>query len=86
MEKADTRYARLTPREREVLMLLAEGYSNYEIAQAIGLSYYTVKNHVSSIYAKLLESGAVAPSGNYRVEAANFWWHTREVEPHAGPR
>ena len=43
----------LTPRESEVLALLAEGRSNSEIARELGLSLKTVQNHVSSVLAKL---------------------------------
>jgi DNA-binding CsgD family transcriptional regulator len=43
----------LTPRERQVLELLAEGRSNQAIADALFLSPLTVKNHVASIFAKL---------------------------------
>ncbi|MFQ6171412.1 response regulator [Oryzobacter sp. R7] len=43
----------LTPRESEVLALLAEGSSNAEIARALGLSLKTVQNHVSNVLAKL---------------------------------
>ena len=43
----------LTPREREVLELLARGLDNSQIAQALFLSQHTVKNHVSSILVKL---------------------------------
>jgi DNA-binding NarL/FixJ family response regulator len=45
--------ADLTPRELEVLELLAKGLDNPEIASALFLSQHTVKNHVSSILAKL---------------------------------
>ena len=43
----------LTPREIEVLELLAEGRSNKSIAQRLGISDQTVKFHVASILAKL---------------------------------
>ena len=43
----------LTPREREVLALLAEGTSNKEIARALALSVHTVKFHVASLTEKL---------------------------------
>jgi DNA-binding NarL/FixJ family response regulator len=43
----------LTPREREVLGLVAEGKTNAEIAQALFLSVGTVKIHVEHIIAKL---------------------------------
>jgi DNA-binding NarL/FixJ family response regulator len=43
----------LTKREVEVLRLMAGGYSNREIAEALGAAEGTVKNHASSILSKL---------------------------------
>jgi two-component system, NarL family, response regulator YdfI len=43
----------LTDREIEVLRMLAEGFSNKEIASRLGISDHTVKFHISSILAKL---------------------------------
>ncbi len=43
----------LTARETEVMRLVAGGYSNREIAGAIGAAEGTVKVHVSSILSKL---------------------------------
>lgn len=43
----------LTPREIDVLRLLAEGLENAEIAAALSISPRTAKNHVSSILSKL---------------------------------
>ena len=43
----------LTPREIEVLGMLAEGHSNKAIAHHLGISEHTVKFHVTSIMAKL---------------------------------
>ena len=45
--------AELTPRESEVLEMVARGMDNREIAKALYLSQHTVKNHVSSILVKL---------------------------------
>ena len=42
----------LTEREREVLRLMAGGYTNRDIADALGVSEGTVKNHVSSVLSK----------------------------------
>ncbi len=54
----------LTDREAEIADLLAEGRTNSEIAAALRLSVYTVKNHVSNILTKLHVST--------RTEAAAF--------------
>ncbi len=43
----------LTPREIEVLRMVAEGLGNKEIASRLGISDHTVKFHISSIFAKL---------------------------------
>jgi two-component system, NarL family, response regulator LiaR len=43
----------LSPREREVLQLIARGDSNRQIARALGIGEQTVKSHVSSVLTKL---------------------------------
>src|SRR2546422_998333 len=43
----------LTEREREILSLIAQGYTNTAIAERLVLSPKTVRNHVSNIFSKL---------------------------------
>jgi DNA-binding NarL/FixJ family response regulator len=45
--------SRLSPREREVLQLMAEGRSNASIAQAMFVSAGSVEKHISSLFTKL---------------------------------
>jgi len=57
--RVDDSYDLLTPREREILQLLAEGKNNKEVAAFLNLSLYTVETHRSNIFQKLnLHSGA----------------------------
>jgi two-component system nitrate/nitrite response regulator NarL len=51
---------RLSPREREILGLIAEGRSGPEIARHLYLSPATVKTHLANVYEKLEVSGASA--------------------------
>lgn len=43
----------LTVREKEIVYLLAKGFTAYSIGMALGISVHTVRNHVNRIYAKL---------------------------------
>ncbi len=49
----DRALATLTAREAEIAELVAEGRTNAEIAKRLGLSVFTVKNHVSNVLTKL---------------------------------
>lgn len=53
MEAAAVTPQSLTPREVEVLRMLAEGLGNKEIARQLGISEHTVKFHLGSIFTKL---------------------------------
>jgi DNA-binding NarL/FixJ family response regulator len=66
---------RLTPREREVLALMAEGRSNVAIATRLVVSPGAIEKHVSNIFAKidLPDLG----SDNRRVLAVLAWLQRR---------
>ena len=53
LESPESLVEELTPREREVLQLLAEGLPNKTIALQLGISEHTVKFHVNAILGKL---------------------------------
>jgi DNA-binding NarL/FixJ family response regulator len=59
----------LTPREREVLSLIATGASNQEIAEILSISQKTVKNHVSNILTRL----NLRDRTQAAVFACSFW-------------
>ncbi|WP_433654320.1 response regulator [Nocardia sp. CA-128927] len=62
----------LTVREHQVLLLIAQAYTNPEIADALGVGEQTVKTHVSNVLAKL--------GVRDRVHAA-VYAHTRRIVP-----
>jgi len=49
----DLEESRLSRRERQVLDLLAQDKNLYEIAEQLGVSYYTVRNHVQHVLGKM---------------------------------
>jgi len=49
----DSQLESLTPREKEVLRLMAEGLPSREIAKRLGISYTTVRTHIRSLGSKL---------------------------------
>jgi DNA-binding NarL/FixJ family response regulator len=52
-ERSDDPIAKLTPREREILELMASGYSNRGIADKLVITLRAVEKHVSTIFGKL---------------------------------
>jgi DNA-binding NarL/FixJ family response regulator len=69
----DARLAALTPREREVLVLMAHGMSNGDITRKLYLSEATVRTHVSRI---LMKTGS-----RDRTEAVVLAYQSRLVQP-----
>ena len=53
----DARMERLSPRERQVLALIAEGRTNAAVAQQLVLSQHAVEKHINSIFSKLNLTG-----------------------------
>ena len=49
----DELIARLSPQERQVLVLLAEGSTNRQIADQLNLAEKTIKNYVTAVLAKM---------------------------------
>lgn len=62
----DTEASDLSPREMDVLRLLAQGKSNREIATSLYISENTVKNHVNSILSKLRVSNRTSAAWKAR--------------------
>ena len=69
----------LSPRQAEVLELIADGLTNQQIARDLGLGIETIRTHVCCIYTKL----DIASSRTPRVLAARWWIeHVENGEPH----
>ena len=61
----DELYEALTPREKDVLALLADGYRNREIADRLAISRATVKAHLTQIFQKLGVNGRAQLAAMY---------------------
>ena len=62
----------MSPRERQVIRLISEGSSNKEIANALKISPYTVKNHVHNILDKLQVKGRREAGDVYEAETRSI--------------
>jgi len=66
--------ARLTPMERRVLELVGQGLANKEIADTLGIAEKTVKNHVTSVLAKMgLQRRTQVVAWATAKRAQSFW-------------
>jgi len=80
----DARFERLTPRESEVLGLMAEGRSNHAIAEALHVSAGSVEKHISAVFQKLeLDQG---DGGNRRVLAVLAHLDGQGHSPRSNPQ
>ncbi len=70
----------LTPREMEILELVAQGMSNRRIAYSLGISHQTVKNHMTAILRKLGATGRTEAA----VSALRRGWIPLRAEQGAG--
>ncbi|MFC7985715.1 LuxR C-terminal-related transcriptional regulator [Streptomyces sp. NPDC057336] len=68
---ADARLARLSSREREISVLVSDGYTNQQIARALQLSHKTVETHLGRIFKKL-DVGSRAQVATSIGRAARF--------------
>lgn len=66
----ESRFNRLTQRQRDCLKLVAQGYTSKEIARDLGISYSTVDNHLLAAM-QILEAGS-------RAEAARLFMRNGE--------
>jgi DNA-binding CsgD family transcriptional regulator len=64
----------LTPREREVLDLISQGYTNPEISDRLGITLETVKHHVSEILSKLEVTSREAAAAWHRERPSIARW------------
>lgn len=57
----------ITPREKEVLHLLAKGMTYLEMSVQLGVTTETVKKHLKNIYRKLKVSNKIAALNRFKI-------------------
>lgn len=57
----------LSRRERDVLLLIVRGFNNKQIARELGLSVYTIKNHIGRLFDRI--------DVHSRLQAAVWYMH-----------
>jgi DNA-binding NarL/FixJ family response regulator len=73
---------KLTPREVEILELIAKGLNNREIGEQLFLSLHTIKNHVHKILQKLQVSRrSDAVKYAHEKQWLRNWKHVRNLAP-----
>ena len=71
----------LTRREREVAYFVSIGFSNQAVADRLGISLQTVKNHTQAIYKKLMVKNRVQLSlslRSFRKKGPKWWRKDRK--------
>jgi DNA-binding CsgD family transcriptional regulator len=76
LKRAQPREFDLTPRQAEVLALLATGLDTHQIARRLGISDETTRNHIRALLRQL--------DAHSRLEAVVFAIRLGLVDPHAG--
>lgn len=74
----------LTPRQREVALLVAEGLHNKGIGERLGVTDQTVKNHVTAIIGTLATEDLMPAHVNSRVVIARWIWAMQTKGPYPG--
>ncbi|MFN3170369.1 MAG: response regulator transcription factor [Hyphomicrobiales bacterium] len=78
----DKTHPKITPREKEIMGLIAEGLSSREISKRLGIAYFTVRKHRSNILPKLGLHDAAA----LQAFAAAHFFDAEQKRAELGPK
>lgn len=73
-------YESLTPRQKEILKLMAFGKRTREIAKILFVSLATIKTHIKDIYEKLCLAECAQGGSAIRIKAVNIYWQNNPQE------